>query len=51
MKPRVLVIYYSFTHQTRRVAETMAESFRADGCEAEEAGRVGDPVPEVPGTH
>ncbi len=35
MKPRMLLLYYSFTHQTRRVAEAMAESFRAEGCEAE----------------
>ena len=35
MKPRVLVLYYSFTHQTRRVAEAMAESFRAADCDAE----------------
>ncbi len=35
MKPRVLVLFYSFTHQTRRVAEAMAESFRAADCEAE----------------
>ncbi len=33
MKPRVLLLYYSFTHQTRRVAEAMAESFHDCGCE------------------
>ena len=32
MKPRVLLLYYSYTHQTRRVAEAMAEAFRAEGC-------------------
>ena len=35
MKPQVLLLYYSFTQQTRRVAESMAEAFRAEGCEAE----------------
>ena len=37
MKPRVLLLYYSFTNQTRRVAQAMAESFREQGCEADEA--------------
>lgn len=35
MQPRVLLLYYSFTHQTHRVAEAMADAFRADGCEVE----------------
>lgn len=33
MKPHVLLIYYSFTQQTRRVATTMAEVFEAQGCQ------------------
>lgn len=36
MKPRVLLLYYSLTHQTRRVAQSMAESFRERGCETDE---------------
>ncbi len=28
MKPRVLILYYSFTHQTRHVAEAMGDVFR-----------------------
>jgi len=34
MKPRVLLLYYSFTNQTRRVSEAMAEVFREEGWEA-----------------
>ncbi len=33
MKPRVLILYYSFTAQTRRVAEAMATSFERQGCD------------------
>lgn len=33
MKPKILIVYYSFTNQTRRVAEAMAGSFRDHGCE------------------
>src|SRR3954452_13581678 len=29
---RVLFVYYSFTQQTRRVAETMADALRRRGC-------------------
>ncbi|MCA9144269.1 MAG: flavodoxin family protein [Planctomycetaceae bacterium] len=35
MKPRILILYYSFTQQTRRVAEAMAEEFSALDCDAE----------------
>ena len=35
MKPRVLILYYSFTHQTRRVADAMAEVFDELGWEVE----------------
>jgi hypothetical protein len=33
MKPRILIVYYSFTRQTHRVAEAMAAGFRDAGCE------------------
>ncbi|MCA9120137.1 MAG: flavodoxin family protein [Planctomycetaceae bacterium] len=33
MTPRVLLLYYSYTNQTRRVADAMAEVFVAEGCE------------------
>lgn len=33
MRPRVLVLYYSFTNQTKRVADAMSEAFQAAGCE------------------
>ncbi|MGD0391124.1 MAG: flavodoxin family protein [Acidimicrobiales bacterium] len=33
-KPSVLMIYYSYTHQTEKVMETMAEALRSRGCEA-----------------
>jgi multimeric flavodoxin WrbA len=36
MRRRVLLLYYSYTNQTRRVAEAMAEVFRAAGCEVEQ---------------
>jgi menaquinone-dependent protoporphyrinogen IX oxidase len=29
---RVLIVYFTYTQQSRRVAETMAEGFRAKGC-------------------
>ena len=32
MKPRVLILYYSFTHQTQRVAEAMGEVFEELDC-------------------
>lgn len=35
MKPRVLILYYSFTNQTRRVAEAMSEVFGELDCEVE----------------
>ena len=34
-KPRVLILYYSFTEQTRRVADAMGEAFLQSGCEVE----------------
>lgn len=33
MKPRVLILYYSFTNQTRRVAEAMGEVFTDLDCD------------------
>ena len=33
MTPRILILYYSFTKQTLRVAESMAERFREHGCD------------------
>jgi menaquinone-dependent protoporphyrinogen IX oxidase len=32
-KPSVLMLYYSYTHQTEKVMETMAEVLRERGCE------------------
>ena len=34
---RVLIVFYSFTQQTRKVADTMAETLRADGHQVTEA--------------
>jgi hypothetical protein len=31
--PRVLLVFYSYTHQNRKVAEAMAEVFRERGCD------------------
>ena len=31
-KPSVLMLYYSYTHQTEKVMETMAEVLRDRGC-------------------
>jgi menaquinone-dependent protoporphyrinogen IX oxidase len=36
-KPHVLFVYYSFTQQTRRVADAMAEVLRERGCDVTEA--------------
>jgi flavodoxin len=36
--PKVLIIYYSYTQQTRRVADAAAEVFRQRGCEVRLAG-------------
>jgi len=33
-KPNVLVVYYSLTHQTARVADAMAQALIARGCDA-----------------
>lgn len=35
MKPRVLILYYSLTNQTHRVAEAMGETFRDRGCDVD----------------
>ena len=35
--PKVLVVYYSFTQQTRAVANTMAETLRGRGYDVTEA--------------
>lgn len=36
MKPRVLILYYTFTNQTRRVAEAMSEVLGELDCDVEE---------------
>jgi menaquinone-dependent protoporphyrinogen IX oxidase len=36
-KPRVLIVYYTFSQQTGRVAEVMAQAFTARGCEVTKA--------------
>lgn len=36
-KPRVLLVYYSYTQQTRKVIDTMAQVFRARGWEVDQA--------------
>ncbi len=36
MKPRILILYYTFTNQTRRVSEAMAKAFHELGFEVEE---------------
>ena len=36
-KPKVLVVYFSLTHQTARVAEAMVEALEARGCDATKA--------------
>jgi len=36
-KPRVLFVYYTYTQQTRRVVEAMAEVLRERGCEVRQA--------------
>jgi menaquinone-dependent protoporphyrinogen IX oxidase len=36
--PRVLLVFYSYTQQSRKVAETMAAVFRERGCDADLAG-------------
>src|SRR3954449_8383294 len=35
--PRVLILYYTYTRQTQRVAEAMAEVFTDQGCEVQQA--------------
>src|SRR4249920_10874 len=36
--PRVLFVYYTYTQQSRRVVEAMAEVLRERGCEVNQAG-------------
>ena len=36
-RPRVLIVYYTLTKQTGRVAEAIAEAFEARGCEVTKA--------------
>ena len=36
-KPRVLIVYHTFSQQTGRVAEAMAQAFTARDCEADES--------------
>ena len=36
-KPRVLLVYYTYTQQNRKVAEAMAEVFAQRGCEVTQA--------------
>ena len=36
-RPKVLVVFFSLTHQSARVAESMAEAFTARGCEVTKA--------------
>src|SRR3954463_7023508 len=35
--PRVLIVYYSYTRQTQRVADAMADVFTDEGCEVQQA--------------
>src|SRR3954447_16958047 len=35
--PRVLIVYYSYTRQTQRVADAMADVFADEGCEVQQA--------------
>jgi len=36
--PRVLIIYYTYTQQSHRVADVMEEALRARGCDVRQAG-------------
>jgi hypothetical protein len=36
-KPKVLLVYYTYTQQSRKVAEAMAEVLRERGCEVRQA--------------
>ena len=36
-RPRVLIVYYTFTKQSGRVADAMAKEFEARGCEVTKA--------------
>src|SRR5215203_5564629 len=35
--PRVLILYYTYTQQSRRVADSMEKAFRARGCDVRQA--------------
>jgi menaquinone-dependent protoporphyrinogen IX oxidase len=35
--PRVLLVYYTYTQQSRRVVEAMSEAFRERGCDVDQA--------------
>ncbi len=35
--PRVLFVYFSYTQQTRKVVDVMADAFRERGCEVQQA--------------
>lgn len=37
-KPQVLFVYYTYTQQSLRVVEAMADVFRERGCETRQAG-------------
>ncbi len=36
IEPRILLVYYTYSQQARRVAAAMANTFRADGCKVSE---------------
>lgn len=36
-RPRVLIVYYTYTQQSKLVAEAMADALRARGCEVRQA--------------
>ena len=36
-KPRVLLVYYSYTEQSRKVVEAMADVCRERGCDVRQA--------------
>jgi cobalamin biosynthesis Mg chelatase CobN len=37
-RPRVLFVYYTYTQQSLRVVEAMADALRERGCEVRQAG-------------
>ena len=56
-KPKVLVVYFSLTHQTARVADAMAEALEARGCDVAKAPHrvhrrtLGPPLSQFPMKH